>query len=80
MSVTYGEDIRTRLQRGDGLLLERLTDIFGPGTDDLNSRLTHYTELLTLFEQIYDPQQQTALIRTPARITLKGVHVDHRGG
>ncbi|MEE2993926.1 MAG: galactokinase family protein [Gemmatimonadota bacterium] len=80
MSVTYGEDIRTRLQRDDGLLLRRLADIFGPDTDDLNSRFTHYTELLTLFDQIYDPQQQTALIRAPARINLKGVHVDHRGG
>ena len=80
MSVTYGEDIRTRLQRDDGLLLRRLADIFGPDTDDLDSRFTHYTELLTLFDQIYDPQQQTALIRAPARINLKGVHVDHRGG
>jgi N-acetylgalactosamine kinase len=80
VNVAYDEDIRALIQRDDGLFRERLTDIFGPDTTYLNGRYIFYVKLLNLFEQFYGPQQQTTLVRAPARINLKGVHIDHQGG
>ncbi|MBI4550883.1 MAG: hypothetical protein HY710_01310 [Candidatus Latescibacteria bacterium] len=59
---------------------ERLQAIFGHHPDLIEERQTVYTTLLDVFAQTYGRQERVALVRAPARLNLKGVHVDHRGG
>ncbi|MBM3263950.1 MAG: hypothetical protein FJY97_11065 [candidate division Zixibacteria bacterium] len=61
-------------------LQNRLKTIFGPDPERINERLHAYCALVDNFEKIYGPQDRMTLVRAPARINLKGVHIDHRGG
>jgi N-acetylgalactosamine kinase len=67
-------------QRDAAWIRARLAGIFGPDPDRIAERYTVYTALLDDFERIYGPQERVTLVRAPARINLKGVHIDHRGG
>ena len=39
-----------------------------------------FLHLLNEFEKWYSPEHPVYLLRVPARINLKGVHIEHRGG
>lgn len=71
---------RTGLRLHDAAMMARLRTIFGNRPSLFEERRTTYTALLDAFEQTYGRHDRVALVRAPARINLKGVHVDHRGG
>lgn len=60
---------------------DRIAAIFGERPDRVAERQAAYAALLEAFENVYGSvHERVALVRAPARINLKGVHVDHRGG
>lgn len=80
MTSRRNQDIRTLLQASSGPIWSRLSDIFGSEPQRLEERYRVYSSLLTEFERLYGSSERVTLVRAPARINLKGVHIDHRGG
>lgn len=80
MTAIQNQDIRTLLQASSGPIWSRLSDLFGPEPERLEERYRVYSALLTDFERLYGSSERITLVRAPARINLKGVHIDHRGG
>lgn len=58
----------------------RLTEIFGNNPQRTSERLGAYRDLIHDYERVFGDIDDVFLIRAPARINLKGMHIDHRGG
>ncbi len=69
-----------QILQDDHAVSDRLGSIFGDYPDRISERRTVYLHLLDEFEKIYGNSNHAFLVRAPARINLKGMHVDHRGG
>lgn len=63
----------------DAVLDMRLRVIYGDDPALLDERRRAYVNLLTRFGMTYG-DDDVIVTRSPARINLRGVHVDHRGG
>ncbi|MSS73774.1 MAG: hypothetical protein EXS64_20135 [Candidatus Latescibacteria bacterium] len=63
----------------DAVLEARLRAIYGDDPALLDERRRAYVNLLTRFGMAYG-DEEVIVTRSPARINLRGVHVDHRGG
>ena len=63
----------------DPVLEARLRVIYGDDEALLDERRRAYVNLLTRFGMAYG-DEEVIVTRSPARINLRGVHVDHRGG
>ncbi len=63
----------------DPVLEGRLRAIYGDDPALLDERRRAYVNLLTRFGMAYG-DDEVVVTRSPARINLRGMHVDHRGG
>lgn len=65
---------------GDTKVEAALREVYGDDRELLEERRRAYVKLLRAFERVYGPDRSVRVFRSPARINLMGVHVDHRGG
>ena len=61
-------------------LEEELRGYFGDNPDLLAERRDAYQELYRQHVDCYGHRADVFLVRAPARVNLKGMHIDHRGG
>ncbi|RKY66843.1 MAG: hypothetical protein DRQ02_08185 [Candidatus Latescibacterota bacterium] len=57
-----------------------LSRIYGEDPAVTEARRRFYLEALSAFGRTYGSEAEVIIVRTPARVNLMGVHVDHRGG
>ncbi|MBT5877338.1 MAG: hypothetical protein HOH43_28205, partial [Candidatus Latescibacteria bacterium] len=69
-----------RLIQNENIMGSRLAEIFGDNPQCTTERLGAYRSLIHEYERVFGAIDDVFLIRAPARINLKGMHVDHRGG
>ena len=65
--------------RNDAALDGRFREIYGDDARLLSGRRDAYARLIGEFMEVYG-DRPIMVVRSPARINLLGVHVDHRGG
>ncbi len=63
-----------------GRALQVLNRIYGEDPAVPKPRRQFYLNTLSEFGLIYGPEAEVIIVRTPARVNLMGVHIDHRGG
>jgi N-acetylgalactosamine kinase len=68
------------LQRRDSALRKRMEQICGGHPQAIETRLQQYETALNEFNRLHGEKAEVVLVRSPARINLMGVHVEHRGG
>ena len=61
-------------------LMEDLRAIYGGDEPLLRKRLSLYVRTLERFVERYGPDEPALIVRSPARINLRGMHVDTHGG
>ncbi|HID12131.1 MAG TPA: hypothetical protein EYP17_12685 [Candidatus Latescibacteria bacterium] len=69
----------SRLEHPDGPLRERIGELYGGDTAMISERVVLWRRALETFGRAYG-DREVALARSPARINLMGVHIEHRGG
>ena len=78
-SLKQGSQHIARLQSPDPELELRFCHLYGDDPGLLEARKRAYRSLLEAFLSVYGDRPVT-VVRSPARINLLGMHVDHRGG
>lgn len=68
------------LTRGGRELKSQLTSYYGKDTGFVEERLKAYREVVKEFIRVYGENRECLIVRTPARINLLGLHIEHRGG
>ncbi len=64
----------------DGKILRVLSGIYGEDPAVIEPRRQFYLNTLSGFGHTYGSEAEVIIVRTPARVNLMGVHIDHRGG
>ncbi len=67
------------IQNPSNKMETQLRDIYGEDQEFIRNRKNTYLNTLSYFKKIFN-EGKVILIRTPARINLMGVHIEHRGG
>ena len=68
------------LHAPDNVILKRMQQIYGDQPELIETRIQQYGAALNEFSTLYDQDAEVVIIRSPARINLMGVHIEHRGG
>ena len=74
------QELRNAFSDRETTVEAALREIYGDDEQLLEERQQAYVDVLRSFEQVYGPDASVRIFRSPARINLMGVHVDHRGG
>ncbi|MCX7918221.1 MAG: hypothetical protein N3A72_01175 [bacterium] len=69
-----------KLIRFDQKTQEQFALMYGDSLELIQERRQAYLTLLTAFRDQFGVQSEVIVSRSPSRINLKGVHIEHRGG
>jgi len=61
-------------------LQERYREIYGKSQKFIQERRQAHREILHAFGEAYGMDREVLLVRSPSRVNLLGMHIEHRGG
>jgi len=68
------------VRKRDSSLISRLQSIYGRDNTLIDERLNALLKVIIEFRKIFGEDKKINLVRTPGRLNLLGMHIDHRGG
>ncbi|MDI6783718.1 MAG: galactokinase family protein [bacterium] len=69
-----------KISQFDAAVKKRCEQMYGDAPELLADRQQAYLNLLTAFGNQFGYNRELVISRSPSRVNLKGVHIEHRGG